>query len=130
MNEYLASRPVRITSATMAVFALTATLALLGACTQPMNCTETYRGGCVAGPPQPMSPPPAAVVEPMPAPVPPPPPVAAAPAVPYGDPASFAAIDDKQCRSYGLTFGTHDYADCRIRLSAQHRGLDPNAGAK
>jgi hypothetical protein len=43
-----------------------------------------------------------------------------------GDPATFADTDDKQCRSYGLKFGTHDYADCRIRLSAQHRGLDPN----
>jgi hypothetical protein len=37
-------------------------------------------------------------------------------------------VDDKQCRSYGLVFGSHDYADCRIRLSAQHRGLDPNIG--
>jgi hypothetical protein len=27
-----------------------------------------------------------------------------------------------------LVFGSHDYADCRIRLSAQHRGLDPNIG--
>ena len=52
----------------------------------------------------------------------------AAPAVPYGDPSTFAEVDDKQCRSYGLVFGSHDYADCRIRLSAQHRGLDPNIG--
>jgi hypothetical protein len=61
-------------------------------------------------------------------------PVRAAPAgatpagVSLGDPGSFADIDDKQCRSYGLAFGTRDYADCRIKLSAQHRGLDPNAG--
>jgi hypothetical protein len=44
----------------------------------------------------------------------------------YGDPSLFADVDDRQCRSYGLKFGTHDYADCRIQLSAQHRGLDPN----
>ena len=50
-------------------------------------------------------------------------------AVPLGDPSTFAAVDDKQCRSYGLKFGTWDYAQCRIRLSAQHRGLDPNIGA-
>jgi len=57
-------------------------------------------------------------------------PAAAAPAgVPRGEPAAFADVDDKQCRSYGLTFGSRDYADCRIRLSAQHRGLDPNIGA-
>ncbi len=46
-----------------------------------------------------------------------------------GDPSLFADVDDRQCRSYGLTFGSRDYADCRIRLSAQHRGLDPNLGA-
>jgi hypothetical protein len=45
-----------------------------------------------------------------------------------GDPRDFAGVDDKQCRSYGIRFGTRDYADCRIRLSAQHRGLDPNVG--
>jgi hypothetical protein len=50
-------------------------------------------------------------------------------AIPRGDPGTFADVDDKQCRSYGLTFGSHDYADCRIRLSAQHRGLDPSIGA-
>ena len=48
--------------------------------------------------------------------------------VSLGDPSEFADVDDKQCRSYGLIFGTRDYADCRIRLSAQHRGLDPNVG--
>jgi hypothetical protein len=50
--------------------------------------------------------------------------------VSLGDPSEFADVDDKQCRSYGLIFGTRDYADCRIRLSAQHRGLDPNLGRK
>lgn len=68
--------------------------------------------------------PPAAVSSPTVA------PAAAAPTgVPRGEPAAFADVDDKQCRSYGLTFGSRDYADCRIRLSAQHRGLDPNIGA-
>ncbi len=89
-----------------------------------MNCAETFRDGCVAGPPQPMPPPAAAVVAPAP------PPLAPVAAVPCGDPATFAAIDDKRCRAYGLTFGTHDFADCRIRLSARHRGLDPGTGAK
>jgi len=42
----------------------------------------------------------------------------------YDDPNRFAAVDDKQCRSYGLTPGTKDYADCRIKLSTQHdKGL-------
>jgi hypothetical protein len=114
-------------SCALALSALIATLAVLSGCSQPAACSSTYRGGCVeTTPPQPVPynpPPPAAA-----------PPQAVAPApssvpqggVPLGDPARFAAMDDKQCRSYGLKFGTHDYADCRIRLSAQHRGLDPN----
>lgn len=28
--------------------------------------------------------------------------------------------DDAQCRSYGLTFGTGDYGQCRATLDAQH----------
>lgn len=28
--------------------------------------------------------------------------------------------DDAQCRSYGLTYGTNDYAQCRITLQQQH----------
>ncbi|HVY18251.1 MAG TPA: hypothetical protein VHB27_23735 [Rhodopila sp.] len=117
------------TSRTRAFAALTATMAVLAGCSQPSDCVTSYRGGCLTGPmpaaPAASSPPPVAT-----APAPPPPPVVAPkPAVPYGDPARFAAEDDRQCRSYGLKYGTHDYADCRIRLSAQHRGLDPDIGA-
>lgn len=36
----------------------------------------------------------------------------------YDDPNKFAGKDDEQCRSYGLTPGTHDYADCRLKLSS------------
>ena len=81
-----------------------------------------------AGTVQPLTPPAAPVV---PAPARPDlPATSAAPAtIPRGDPSTFADVDDRQCRSYGLTFGSHDYADCRIRLSAQHRGLDPNIGS-
>jgi hypothetical protein len=43
----------------------------------------------------------------------------------YSDPDKFAVIDDTQCKSYGLTFGTPAYAECRERLSAQHRGPEP-----
>jgi hypothetical protein len=96
-------------------------VAPLGACSDSFDCSGgNYRGGCVptgGGPvvaiPAPVSPP---VSPAAPAPV----------GVTRGDPAQFADIDDRQCRSYGLTFGSRDYADCRIRLSAQHRGLDPN----
>jgi hypothetical protein len=91
----------------------------LSACSHPYSCGgDVYRGDCVAGADIPAAPAPEAS---------PAAPVHAA--VPYGDPKDFADMDDKQCRSYGLTFGSHDYADCRIRLSAQHRGLDPNIGA-
>jgi hypothetical protein len=127
MNKCLASRSVRTKAAAAAMVALAATIGVLTGCTEPANCSVTYRGGCVAAPlPTPAPAPVVAAPPPVLTPVPPP----AAPAVPYGDPASFAATDDRQCRSYGLTFGTHDYAECRIRLSAQHRGLDPNTGAK
>lgn len=94
----------------------------LNGCDRPTECSgENYRGGCVVGAPSPV------VVTPTAArPVEGPAPAAAPAAVGRGEPSDFADVDDKQCRSYGLTFGTHDYADCRIRLSAQHRGLDPN----
>jgi hypothetical protein len=107
-------------------------VAALGGCGGPVNCAGgVYRNGCAPGDisaapptlaPAAASPAPASPAPASPAPV-------SRPVVPYGDPASFADIDDKQCRSYGLTFGSRDYADCRIRLSAQHRGLDPNVGA-
>jgi hypothetical protein len=93
-------------------------LAALGACEAPdPGCSVTYRGGCVPRTVIPGAIPATAT-----------PAAASPPAVRLGDPREFADIDDKQCRSYGLTFGTRDYADCRIRLSAQHRGLDPNIG--
>ena len=42
----------------------------------------------------------------------------------YDDPNKFAAQDDKQCRSYGLSAGTSPYADCRIKLStAREHGI-------
>jgi hypothetical protein len=44
----------------------------------------------------------------------------------YDDPKKFEAIDDQQCRSYGLAPGTTPYADCRLKLSAQHQGVEPN----
>ncbi len=118
-------------------------LAGLGAgCTYPDTnvpyCEQAFLGGCLkndavpaaavprASPPV-ASPPVASPAAVAPAVVSPPPAVAPAP-VSVGNPSAFADEDDKQCRSYGLTFGSRDYADCRIRLSAQHRGLDPNIG--
>lgn len=107
---------------------LTLGVAALGACSRPVDCSGgNYRGGCLAGTEAPETEVPAAE---SPAASPGAAPANAGPAtVARGDPAAFADVDDKQCRSYGLVFGTHDYADCRIRLSAQHRGLDPNIGA-
>jgi hypothetical protein len=99
----------------------------LGACTHPVDCSGgNYRGGCLPGTPDlaaasPVVASPAAVSPGAVSPA-----VSGPAAVGRGDPAAFADVDDKQCRSYGLIFGSHDYADCRIRLSAQHRGLDPN----
>jgi hypothetical protein len=101
----------------------------LGGCSDPVNCSGLdYRSACVPGPAEPAPARPAAAnpatIDPAtisPGPV-------APPGVGLGDPGQFADVDDRQCRSYGLKFGTHDYADCRIRLSAQHRGLDPNIG--
>lgn len=46
----------------------------------------------------------------------------------YDNPEKFSEADDKQCRSYGLAFGTPQYADCRLRLSAQHQGAEPFVG--
>jgi hypothetical protein len=46
----------------------------------------------------------------------------------YDDPAKFAEADDKQCKSYGLEFGTQPYATCRMELTAQHQGQEPNIG--
>ena len=106
---------------------IAASVAALAGCSNDYtDCSGgDYRGGCMAGPPRSMAAQPAVA------------PAAAGvsrggvlPAgVSLGDPRDFADIDDKQCRSYGLAFGSHDYAECRIRLSAQHRGLDPNIGA-
>jgi len=107
-------------------------VAALAACSAPSNCSgTTYRGDCLVGPDVPATVTPAAA---SPAQVTPESAVAnpvapAAAGVAFGNPADFADVDDKQCRSYGLTFGSHDYADCRIRLSAQHRGLDPSIGS-
>jgi hypothetical protein len=113
--------------------------AALCACSQSTDCSGgAYRGGCAPGTPLPASasPPLAAPAAASPtvstAPAAASPTVSTAPAgagaVGRGDPSAFADVDDRQCRSYGLSFGTRDYADCRIRLSAQHRGLDPNIG--
>jgi hypothetical protein len=108
----------------------------LGGCDHPaLDCSgPNYAGGCVHGPVTTSreSPPvvkPAAVSPATPAPAAAVPLSSGSTSVSRGDPYDFAAVDDKQCRSYGLTFGSRDYADCRIRLSAQHRGLDPNVGA-
>jgi hypothetical protein len=107
-------------------------LATLGACSKPVNCSAgDYRGGCLAGPEDAAATQPVAAAPVAAQPVPASPVVinpAVAPAgVSRGEPREFAVVDDKQCRSYGLTFGSHDYADCRIRLSAQHRGMDPGS---
>jgi hypothetical protein len=101
----------------------------LCACTHTVDCSGgVYRSDCLPGTviPDAASPAPArpAVVPSAVSARPP----AGPGMVSYGDPGQFADVDDKQCRSYGLTFGSRDYADCRIRLSAQHRGLDPNVG--
>jgi len=44
----------------------------------------------------------------------------------YDNPDKFAEADDRQCRSYGLTAGTSQYADCRLKLAATHHGAEPN----
>jgi hypothetical protein len=114
---------------TVMLACLCLSVAALGGCSSPVNCSGgDYGGGCLAGaggPAPGVSP---YAVAPYAAPAAGAPAAASASGVPLGDPATFADVDDKQCRSYGLVFGSHDYADCRIRLSAQHRGLDPNIG--
>ena len=112
-----------------------AALLILGAfalsgCSQPVNCSGLdYITACVPNPDG-VEAAKGPAVTPAVAPSAVMPPAAAAPeSVSLGEPGQFADVDDRQCRSYGLTFGTRDYADCRIRLSAQHRGLDPNIGA-
>jgi hypothetical protein len=119
----------------MIVAGLALAVAILGACSRSVDCSGgVYANGCVQGTatPAPETPAPMSPASVTPAPVssaPVSPAVAPAAVVPAavgrGDPNAFADVDDKQCRSYGLAFGSHDYADCRIRLSAQHRGLDP-----
>jgi hypothetical protein len=119
-------------------------LSALSACSKPYSCGgSVYRGDCVLGEegtvpagPAAVSPgtAPASAAVPVGAGAGGATPAAVGPAVVgpsgvgHGEPSNFADVDDKQCRSYGLRFGTRDYADCRIRLSAQHRGLDPNIG--
>ena len=46
----------------------------------------------------------------------------------YDDPNKFANVDDQQCQSYGLKLGTAEYADCRMKLQAQHQGKEPIVG--
>jgi hypothetical protein len=112
-------------------------VAALGGCSHAGDCSSSFYGGCVPLKAEPVTESPAAespvAISPAAArPTAVNPGVAAISAAPVvvsrGDPGAFADVDDRQCRSYGLTFGSHDYADCRIRLSAQHRGLDPNLG--
>jgi hypothetical protein len=108
-------------------------VATLGACSSSVDCSGgNYRGGCFPGTAIPAGTSPAVATPAAAGPAVASPAAAAPNAGPVtvgrGDPSAFADVDDKQCRSYGLTFGSRDYADCRIRLSAQHRGLDPNLG--
>ena len=127
-------RTEQLVKSSMIAACLTIGLAALGGCNNAANCSGgEYRGGCVPGADGPATTSPA-VASPVPV-----SPAAVSPSVGRaatgttnvgrGDPSEFADVDDKQCRSYGLKFGTRDYADCRIRLSAQHRGLDPSLGA-
>jgi hypothetical protein len=37
----------------------------------------------------------------------------------YVDPEKFAKADDQKCQSYGLAFGTPEYAQCRMAADAQ-----------
>jgi hypothetical protein len=47
----------------------------------------------------------------------------------YQDPNKFAAVDDRQCRSFGMLPGTKQYTDCRLDLSKQHNGASPTSPA-
>jgi hypothetical protein len=132
-------RPENLAKSSVIAACLAIGLAALGGCNNPADCSGgQYGGGCAPGAGVQVAPNHGVVAPPAvnPAAVSP---AAASPGVGRatpgpsnanrGDPGDFADVDDKQCRSYGLKFGTHDYADCRIRLSAQHRGLDPGLGA-
>src|SRR5271169_2251074 len=46
----------------------------------------------------------------------------------YSDPAAFSDVDDRNCRSYGLAFGTPEYAACRVQFVQQHRSPEPTVG--
>lgn len=46
----------------------------------------------------------------------------------YSDPGDFASEDDKNCKSYGLAFGTPEYAACRVQFTQQHRSPEPTVG--
>jgi hypothetical protein len=146
VRRLLAARCRPLSGPRMSTLIALASLALmtgvLGGCSQTVSCAADYHGGCVPDPAAETNPGPAAVTPAVAAPVVVSPSGAAPIAGPaatgarasssggtaLGDPAAFADVDDRQCRSYGLVFGTHDYADCRIKLSAQHRGLNPNTG--
>ena len=39
----------------------------------------------------------------------------------YRDPNMFAAVDDQQCRSFGMLPGSTPYANCRATLNKQHQ---------
>jgi hypothetical protein len=116
------------------ILSLALGMAALGSCSDPVNCSGgNFRNGCVPGPVGLAATKPSTVVPSAISPGTATPSTATSGTVSpgtvsLGDPSQFADVDDKQCRSYGLIFGTRDYADCRIRLSAQHRGLDPNLG--
>jgi hypothetical protein len=116
------------------ILSLALGMAALGSCSDPVNCSGgNYRNGCIPGPvglaaTKPSTVAPSAISPGTATPGTATPGTVSPGTVSLGDPSQFADVDDKQCRSYGLIFGTRDYADCRIRLSAQHRGLDPNLG--
>ena len=118
-----------LVKAWMVVALLALGMAALGGCTEPADCSGgDFGGGCVSstGASVAAASPGTTRVLASPTTVAP---TASPPATGRGDPSAFAVEDDKQCRSYGLIFGTWEYAQCRIRLSAQHRGLDPDIGA-
>jgi hypothetical protein len=46
----------------------------------------------------------------------------------YSDPNDYASEDDRNCKSYGLSFGTPDYAACRVQFTQQHRSPEPVVG--
>jgi hypothetical protein len=46
----------------------------------------------------------------------------------YSDPNKFAGEDDKNCQSYGLAFGSPEYAACRVQFTQQHRSPEVSVG--